>query len=63
VLVRWRLIPRLVSAYRVVIPDLPGHGESESGDSPMEPTWIENLLEEVAGLTWQEPSVTPVPSR
>ena len=31
-----RVIPELVTAHRVVAPDLPGHGASEVGDAPLE---------------------------
>lgn len=31
-----RLIPALVTTHRVVVPDLPGHGASESGDGSLD---------------------------
>jgi pimeloyl-ACP methyl ester carboxylesterase len=54
-LVWWRVIPRLVSTYRVVVPDLPGLGESDGGAGPLEPDWVADWLEEMIRLTCEEP--------
>lgn len=43
------IIPALESRYRVVIPDLPGHGSSELGDQPLDGArvllWLGELIE------------------
>ncbi|MPZ92944.1 MAG: alpha/beta fold hydrolase [Actinobacteria bacterium] len=54
-LVWWRVIPRLVSTHRVVVPDLPGLGESESAPGPLEPDWVADWLEELIRATCEEP--------
>ena len=45
-----RVIPGLVKTHRVVAPDLPGHGASESGDDPLDAervlTWLAALIEQ-----------------
>lgn len=54
-LVWWRVLPRLASTHRVVVPDLPGLGESESSVGPLEPDWAADWLEELIQLTCEEP--------
>ncbi|MGH8531226.1 MAG: alpha/beta fold hydrolase [Gammaproteobacteria bacterium] len=43
------VIPSLVATYRVIAPDLPGHGASGALDDPFDPggmlPWLDNLLE------------------
>lgn len=46
---KWlRVIPDLVTTYRVVAPDLPGHGTSEVRDGPMDAdraiAWVDELI-------------------
>ncbi len=48
--VNWRwVIPDLVEDHRVVAPDLPAHGSSDTGDTPLDPAgvvaWLGELLE------------------
>lgn len=47
-LVWWRVIPTLAAAHRVVVPDLPGFGESASGGRPLDATtaarWLTALI-------------------
>jgi pimeloyl-ACP methyl ester carboxylesterase len=44
-----RVIPELVTAHRVVAPDLPGHGASDVGDAPLDAermlAWLGQLVE------------------
>ena len=44
-----RVIPELVTAHRVIAPDLPGHGASEVGDAPLGTdrvlAWLGHLIE------------------
>ena len=44
-----RVIPGLVTAHRVIAPDLPGHGASGAADGPLDPArasaWVEALIE------------------
>jgi pimeloyl-ACP methyl ester carboxylesterase len=44
----WRVLPRLVSTHRVVVPDLPGLGESEPAgrlDTRTVAAWLDSLIE------------------
>ena len=47
-LVWWRALPRLVESYRLVVPDLPGLGETEIGtgrlDADLVTGWLEELI-------------------
>src|SRR5438445_2118152 len=48
---KWmRVIPDLATTYRVVAPDLPGHGTSEVTDGPLDAdrvfAWIDELIEQ-----------------
>jgi pimeloyl-ACP methyl ester carboxylesterase len=47
---QWRyVIPSLVNTHRVVAPDLPGHGESDPIDRPLDHDlvagWLDDLIE------------------
>lgn len=55
---RWfRVIPRLVRSHRIVIPDLPGHGASDSGAGPLDATQIIDWLDALIDATCTEPPV------
>jgi pimeloyl-ACP methyl ester carboxylesterase len=55
-LIWWRVFPHLVSTHRVVVPDLPGLGESASAgrlDTSTVAAWLEGLIQ----ATCQEPPI------
>src|SRR5262245_7682567 len=45
-----RVIPELVASRRVIAPDLPGHGASETGEQPLDTArmldWLGELIEQ-----------------
>lgn len=48
---KWRrILPVLVATHRVIAPDLPGHGETEAIEAPLEPdqvlAWLGELIEQ-----------------
>jgi pimeloyl-ACP methyl ester carboxylesterase len=47
-----RVMPELAKTNRVIVPDLPGHGESLLGDAPLGPdrvlTWLGELIEQTS---------------
>jgi pimeloyl-ACP methyl ester carboxylesterase len=51
-----RVVPGLVDAHRVIAPDLPGHGATQSGSAPLD---IDRLLEWLGALIAQTCSSTP----
>lgn len=51
----WRVLPHLLPAHRIVVPDLPGLGESESRPGGLDPTWVVGWLEELIASTFEEP--------
>lgn len=52
-----RVIPDLVRSYRVVAPDLPGHGASGLGDGPLDAERMLAWLDELIALTCPSPPV------
>jgi pimeloyl-ACP methyl ester carboxylesterase len=52
-----RVIPSLASRYRVIVPDLPGHGASEAGDIPDAPRVLDWLAALVGATCPTPPSV------
>jgi pimeloyl-ACP methyl ester carboxylesterase len=49
---KWlRVIPELVTTHRVIAPDLPGHGASESPDGRLDPEWTLAWLDELIAAT------------
>lgn len=54
-IVWWRAIPRLVKANRVVAPDLPGLGRSETFESPLDVSAVIGWLDELISITTEEP--------
>ena len=53
---RWlRVIPGLVTEYRAIVPDLPGHGASDTGDGELDEARLLNWLEQLIDATCGEP--------
>jgi pimeloyl-ACP methyl ester carboxylesterase len=52
-----RVIPELVSAHRVIVPDLPGHGASDVGDAPLDAERVLAWLGELIDRTCPSPPV------
>ena len=55
-IVWWRVIPRLVETNRVVIPDLPGLGESEPFQRQFDAVAVAEWLRELIRKTTDEPT-------
>jgi pimeloyl-ACP methyl ester carboxylesterase len=55
-LIWWRVLPRLATTYRVVVPDLPGLGESEPADR-LDTRTVAAWLEALIRATCQEPPI------
>jgi pimeloyl-ACP methyl ester carboxylesterase len=53
-LVWWRALPRLVESHRVIVPDLPGLGESEIGTGRLDADLVSGWLEELIRATCRE---------
>jgi pimeloyl-ACP methyl ester carboxylesterase len=53
-LVWWRAVPRLVESHRVIVPDLPGLGESEIGLGRLDADFALGWLEELIRATCRE---------
>lgn len=55
---KWfRVIPELARTHRVVAPDLPGHGNSDAIDGPVEPERVLSWLDELIEQTCPSPAV------
>jgi pimeloyl-ACP methyl ester carboxylesterase len=55
---RWmRVIPDLVADYRVIAPDLPGHGASEAPADELDAAWVIDWLDTLIERTADEPPV------
>ncbi len=52
-----RVLPELVTTHSVVVPDLPGHGESKLTDNPLTSDSVLEWLDTVIGRTTAEPPV------
>jgi pimeloyl-ACP methyl ester carboxylesterase len=50
-----RVIPELVTRYRVVAPDLPGHGASGTGDGPLDAARVVAWLRDLIAVTCAAP--------
>ncbi len=50
-----RVIPQLATTHRVVVPDLPGQGESDVGDAALDVDRVLEWLDELIGLTCTTP--------
>lgn len=55
-LIWWRAVPRLAEHHRLIVPDVPGLGESEPAGGPLEPATVVRWLAHLVELTCdQEP--------
>lgn len=52
-----RVIPSLAATNRVIVPDLPGHGASETGDGDLDPARVLAWLDTLLGATCEEAPV------
>lgn len=53
-LIWWRAVPRLAERHRLIVPDVPGLGESEPAGRPLEPATVIRWLSELLELTCDE---------
>lgn len=52
-----RVLPELVSTHAVIVPELPGHGESVIADNPLTPAHVRSWLDEVIEHTTEDPPI------
>ena len=61
---KWlRVIPQLVTTHRVIAPDLPGHGASETPDGRLDPELMRRIDEILGPVIERDPARTASPAR